>query len=132
MVDEFVTARRRDPGQPPVVFVYQGTPEHGSEFFGDDPAVVAIADPSGALFARAGIERGGLRQMFGLRSWRAGVRATLRGHRIGRRVGDPWTMPTVLAVRDGVVVAEHVGTHAGDHPDVAGLPALIETVERSA
>lgn len=129
MVDEFVTARRSDPDQPPVVFVYQGTPEQGASFFGDDPSVVAVADPTGSLFAGAGVTRGGLQQMFGLRSWRAGVRATLQGHRIGRKVGDPWTMPTVLAVHDGTVVAEHVGEHAGDHPDVAALPHLLRTLE---
>jgi len=113
------------------VFVYQGTADQGPMFFegrfgeGDVP-LEAIADPDGDLFASFAIERGGIRAMFGLRSWRSGLRAVRKGHFINRKVGDPWTMPTVVAVADGAIVWEHRGDHAGDHPDVADIPRLIE------
>lgn len=90
-----------------------------------DPDAIGIADPDGALFGLFEIRRGGMREMFGLRSWGAGVRATLKGHLINRKVGDPWTLPTVLAVRNGDVVGEFVGEHAGDHPDVQALPQIL-------
>ena len=94
-----------------------------------DPGAVAIADPDAELFEAFGVERGGMRAMFGLQAWRAGLRAVSQGHMINRKVGDPWTLPTVLAVRDGAVVWEHRGEHAGDHPDVASIPQLLSEVE---
>ena len=100
-------------------------------FFGrlDDHAV-AVADPDGGLYRALDIHRGGIRQMFGLASWRAGIRATLKGHMINRKVGDAWTLPTVFAIRDGSIVGEFRGRHAGDHPDIDAL--FAETIEEPA
>ncbi|MFK8025485.1 MAG: AhpC/TSA family protein [Ilumatobacter sp.] len=124
MVGEFADARDAHPGKTArVVFVYQGRPEQGELFFGKlDANAVAIADPEAELYQAFGIERGGLREMFGLQAWKAGVRATLKGNMINRKIGDPWTMPTVFAVRDGYITGAFRGTHAGDHPDV---PAML-------
>ncbi len=108
------------------MFVYQGTPEQGEMFFGRlDGAAVAIADPDAELYAAFDIARGGMREMFGLASWKAGVRATMKGNLINRKIGDAWTMPTVFAVRHAAVVGEFRGTHAGDHPDVGALFAEV-------
>ncbi len=126
MVGEFDAARERNPHYPPVVFVYQGTVDQAPLFFDRlDPDAVAIADPDAELYRAVGVERGGRREMFGLPSWQAGIRATLSGHRIGRKIGDPWTLPLVMAVVDGVVVWEHRGRHAGDHPDVDGIALVV-------
>ncbi|MEL6892194.1 MAG: hypothetical protein AAFP84_11395 [Actinomycetota bacterium] len=109
-----------------MIFVYQGTAEQGPMYFDRyDADAVAIADPDGELYEAFAIDRGGLREMFGLGAWKAGVRATLKGHLINRKIGDAWTLPTVIAVRDGRIVAEFVGRHAGDHPDVAAIPTEL-------
>ncbi|MEM8923850.1 MAG: hypothetical protein AAGD35_10130 [Actinomycetota bacterium] len=108
------------------MFVYQGTEAQAPMFFDRlDPDAVAIADPDAELYRSFGVERGGWRAMFGLRSWLAGISATLGGHRIGRKIGDPWTLPLVLAVRGRHVIWEHRGTFAGDHPDVDAIPTLL-------
>ena len=90
--------------------------------------VEAIADPDSDLFARFAVERGGFREMFGLRAWASGLRAVRKGHFINRKVGDPWTLPTIVAVRNGAIVWEHRGAHAGDNPDVCGIPRAIEVM----
>ncbi len=108
-----------------MLYVYQGSSRQGPMFFDAlDPDAVAIADPEGVLYAAFAVPRGGMREMFGLRAWLAGVRATVRGHVIGRKIGDPWTLPAVYAVTSGTIVGEFVGAHAGDHPDPAALTAL--------
>lgn len=105
-----------------MVYVYQGTEAQAPRFFSElDPEAVAIADPDAELYRAFGVERGGWRAMFGVRSWLAGIRATLGGHRIGRKIGDPWTLPLVVAVSDGRITWEHRGTFAGDHPDVDAI-----------
>lgn len=88
--------------------------------------VEAIADPDGALATAFSVRRGGLRQMFGLQAWRRGLEAVRKGHFINRKVGDPWTLPTVVAVTDGQIVWEHRGRHAGDHPDVRAIPRFVK------
>ncbi|MEM9041166.1 MAG: hypothetical protein AAGD33_14810 [Actinomycetota bacterium] len=109
------------------MFVYQGRPDQSPLFFDRlDPEATAIADPDGDLFAAFEIRRGGWREMFGLRAWVAGIRATLKGNLINRKIGDPWTLPTVLVASGGRVVAEFIGEHAGDHPDVATLVEQLD------
>ena len=123
MVSEFAAARTaQGPDAPDVVFVYQGTADQGPIFFGRlDEHAVAVADPDAELYRAFGVGRGGLREMFGLASWKAGIRATLKGHLINRKIGDAWTLPTVFAVRGGSLVGEFRGRHAGDHPDLDTL-----------
>lgn len=109
-----------------MVYVYQGTVEQGPMFFDRLVSEVeAIADPDGELFGLFGVKRGGVQAMFGLRSWRRGLQAVAKGHFINRKIGDGWTLPTIVAVRDGVIVWEHRGEHAGDHPNVALIPKLL-------
>lgn len=106
--------------------MYQGTADQAELFFGTLwPGARAVADPDAELYAAFGVRRGGVRQMFGPRVIACGARATLAGHRAARVIGDPWTLPRVVAVRDRAVIWEHDGRHAGDHPDVAAIPALI-------
>jgi len=95
-------------------------------FSGLDDRAIAIADPDGELYRAFAIERGGWREMFGVRSWLAGLRAARKGHLINRKIGDPWTLPTVIAVEDGVIVGEFRGEHAGHHPDIGQLLAEVE------
>ncbi len=126
MVSEFAAARDAKETPPAIVFAYQGATDQFDQFFADlDLDAIAVPDPDGALYTTFGVERGGWREMFGLRSWIAGVRATFQGHRIGRKIGDPWTMPTVISIDDGAFTTVHRGEHAGDHPDPTDLFELI-------
>lgn len=112
---------------PEVIFVYQGDPADGPAWFGPlHPGARAIADAPKRFFDAFGVERGGVREMFGPRSVACGLRAVRKGHVIGRKVGDPWTLPLVVGVRDRQVVWEYRGRYAGDGPDPAAIPALLE------
>ena len=105
-----------------MVFVYQGTAELGPQFFDSlDTEAVAIADPDGDLYRLFDVERGDVRAMFGLRSWKAGIRATLRGHMINRKIGDAWTLPTIVAIRNRTIESTFRGEHAGHLPDLREL-----------
>lgn len=124
---------RTDPSFPRVVFVYQGTPEDGASFFGHDrlwPDAEAVADLPKHLYDAFGVERGGVREMFGARSFACGLRAAVKGNGIGRKVGDGWTLPTVVALRDGQVRWRHHGEHAGDHPRWSDVPDLAGFARR--
>lgn len=115
-----------DPAFPKPVFVFMGSPEEGRAFIdGQWPGASGIADPDKTLYDAFSVPRGGWREMFGFGSWIAGVRATLKGKLIGRRHGDPWTLPVFAVVDGNEVVWRHVGTHAGDHPRLDDISRSI-------
>ena len=104
---------------PPILFFYQGSVEDGKAFFDRLwPEARAVSDFPRDFYNAMNIQRGGLKEMFGAQVWACGVRATLKGQRIGAPVGDPWVMPGLFLVeQNGTVLWQHDFAHAGDHPD---------------
>lgn len=122
-------ARERHPELPPIVFVHQGSLEQGEQLLAERwPEVPAIADPEQELYRAFGLERGGARQLLGPRVWLAGLRALLKGHLVGKPVGDLRQMPGLFLCRGAEVLASHVATHSGDRP---GAPLLLELSRRA-
>lgn len=131
-----------------LVFVYQGSAEQGEAWFAglaDDGSEAAVADPDTGIQRALGVARGGMAAMFGPGAVACGIRAVRKGHRIGRKVGDPWTLPLVSLVErsggrpvpDGTVapvhvsvVWEHRGRHAGDDVDPAELLRIARSRQR--
>ena len=122
-----------DPTFPPVIHVVMGDPEQGEAFVDAHTPLRlrgtarAIADPGQMLYRAFAVPRGGWREMFGLRSWVAGLRATASGKFIGARIGDGWTLPVWVVIVDERVLWRWVGTHAGDRPDIASVPRVTRS-----
>ena len=118
----------RDPSIPRIVFVVMAAAGDGERYVdAHTPSEAAgtaagIADPDKVLHRAFGVPRGGWREMFGLRAWAAGVRATVRGKTIGAKVGDGWTLPTWVVLDGAEVTWRWTGTHAGDRPDFREVP----------
>jgi hypothetical protein len=119
MVADVRNAATQDANYPNVVFFYQGTVEQGQDFFANLwKEARAISDTPLVFYKALGIERGGLREMFGPEVWSCGLRAVGKGHFIGLPVGDPFVMPGAFLVSSaGDVLWQHDFRHAGDHPD---------------
>lgn len=115
---------------PDPVFVFMAPADQGAAFLDAHvvPAargtVQGIADPDQTLHRAFEVPRGGWQEMFGPRSWVAGIRATLRGKFIGAKVGDGWTLPVWTVIDGDRVLWRWVGTHAGDRPDLADIPTV--------
>jgi hypothetical protein len=125
MVADLRDLSRAIPDYPPIVFFYQGTPEEGAAFMRKLWAEArAIADLPKRFYNAFGLERGSLGQMFGAPVWACGLRAALKGHFIGKPVGDPWTMPGLFLVEQETITWQHDFKHAGDHPDWRAIPSL--------
>lgn len=107
-----------DPRFPKVIFVYMGDTDEGAGFLEPLwPDASGIADPDKQLYDAFGVDRGGMAEMFGPRAVACGIRATMKGNFIGKKKGDPWTLPTFALVDGDRVVWRHDGEHAGDHPE---------------
>lgn len=121
--DVRIAADRADAGRgeqryPRVVFVHQGTLEQGARFFGRYwPGATAISDPRRRIYDGLGAQRGSLGQVLGPRACACALRAVMKGHAAGRKVGHWRIMPAALLVSpDGRVLHRHPFRHAGDHP----------------
>ncbi len=95
-----------------------GTPEEGASFLESLwPDARGVADPEKRLYEAFDVARGGAVEMFGPGAISCGIKATMKGNFIGRKKGDPWTLPTFVLVEGERVVWRHDGRHAGDHPE---------------
>ncbi len=109
-------------GLPRPLLFFLGDPEAGREFFARAwPAARGVSDPDLRFYAAFGLGRGRVGQLFGPGVWRAGLRAALQGHGVGKPVGDPRVLSGAAVVRGDEVFWEQPSEHAGDLPDFAGL-----------
>lgn len=114
--------REDHPDWPPIVLVYQGNAEQGEALLKSLwPDAPLIADPEQSFWKALDVQRAPFRQLFGLRVWKAALGSFLRGHFIGRPVGDPLLAPGAFLVQDGEVQWRFTPEHAGD---LAGEPHL--------
>ncbi len=107
-----------------IVCVAQGDAKTGKAFsiFFDLPFPVLTCGNDLSVFHAYGLGRGTRGQLFGWRSWTRGFLATLRGHLIGKLVGDGFQMPGVFLVdAQGVIRYAHRHKDATDNPGTREL-----------
>ncbi|MFO1052549.1 MAG: hypothetical protein U1F36_10075 [Planctomycetota bacterium] len=124
-----VAALRRcakdDPRYPRTLLFSQASVEATTTFLASRwPDASAVCDPTRAFYAEFARRRARLGDLLSFGALRATLRALLRGHGIGRVVGDPRQMPGILVVQDRRILWDHPFAHAGDHPDFAAIPRL--------
>ena len=127
MVEDLRLISQADPAYPPILFVFQGSVSEGKAFFDNLwPEARAVSDTPKYFYDVMGIERGGLKEMFGPEVFACGMRAARKGHMIGKPVGDPWEMPGMFLIdRDGNILWQHDFSHAGDHPNFREIPTVV-------
>lgn len=88
--------------------------------------VLHTSDPDKRLYEALALKRGTLWQLFGLKSFTRGfVAGVLRGHLVGRLVGDGFQMPGVFLLRDGRVIRAYRHASAADRPDYESLACEV-------
>lgn len=81
-----------------------------------------ISDPDRRLYRMFGLDKGGIRELFGLRVWLRGLFAgVFAGHGIGSARGNPFQMPGVYVFHKGEVVNGFQHQQASDRPDYMTL-----------
>jgi hypothetical protein len=128
-----VAALRRlsetDPGYPPVVFVYRGTPEEGKQFFDKHwPAARAIGDLTGKLYETFGIHRATLKQAFGSAVIRRALEALRSGIGVGLTGRDVMRMPGLFLIRKPEIIGTRKFAHVGDNPNFAEVGEWVKSL----
>lgn len=109
-----------------VIAVGLGEPKHAERFCGkmEMPLTCVIDSTNDSHFAY-GIGRMGILQAVNPNLIKAGMRAAAAGHTQGKPSGDTFMMNASFIVgRDGIVRWTHYNTHPGDHPAIADILAM--------
>ena len=110
--------------------MHLGRPEEGEEFFALRwPEARAVSDPDRELYAAFGLARGSAGQLFGPGVIWQGVKAALRGHGVGKPVGDPRQMSGWFLIDEGEVVWSHVHEDAGAERRYDELESAVAALE---
>jgi len=87
-----------------------------------------IVDPDRELYRAFGLGRGEGKQLFSPKTFARGFGATLRGHWVGKPVGDPWQMPGVFVIEpDGRVSWEYRSVNISDNVRAEQIVAAMRT-----
>jgi peroxiredoxin len=101
-----------------VVLITQGTPKEAQEFCQSrNLPFLCLSDPKRKAYAPYGLTRGSIGQILGPGIWMSGVKAALKGHHVGKPVGDVFQMPGVFIVdRKGIIRFIHRNRDSSDNP----------------
>lgn len=107
-----------------LIFVHMADDAVAREYFEKfglgDPE--RISDPDCRFYAAMGLGKGTFSQLFGLQVMMRGFEAgVLKGHGIGRQLGDGFQMPGVFLIQNGIVRERFIHRLASDRPDYEEL-----------
>lgn len=103
-----------------LIFVHMASVEEAETYFNKYHLEGAehVSDPNCRYYSNLGLGKGTFSQLFGLRVMMRGVEAGLiKGHGIGRQIGDGFQMPGVFLVQNGIIRERFVHQYASDRPD---------------
>ena len=109
-----------------LIFVHMASHEDATEYFARYNIQDAehVSDPMCQYYAAFGLGKGNFSQLFGLRVMIRGFDAgVLKGHGIGRQIGDGFQMPGVFLIQNGILRESFRHQYASDRPDYDELVA---------
>ena len=132
MVIDAKIMMEKNPFAPQPIFFYQGTVRDGKSFFDKFwPQARAVADLDQRFYSAFDVKTGGMKEMFGPDVWKCGLRAAAKGLFIGKPVGDPFTLTSVILAQRNLILWQYQSIHAGDLPSLTKLehfPQFASTV----
>lgn len=132
-VMDMLTATKRDPNYPQVLFFHHDNLATGKSFFADHwPRAAAVADPDLFFYREFGIPVGGLIERAHPLSLASGVRALLKGNLPRRPSSDPWTLQGTFIVLGDRILWSHDSRYTGHFPKFRGMRQLADALHAQA
>lgn len=109
-----------------LVFVVMASPKETAQFRQEmNSPHTFLCDEAQELYRAFGLKRGGVGQMFNLKTFKRGMEATRAGHRVGRPVGDPWVLGGAFLVSQGGEVTFRKPAHDASENVTASELAMV-------
>ena len=84
-----------------------------------------ISDKHKALYRRFGFGKVSFKSLFGIKNWwRALIAGVVKGHLVGKPMGDPYQMPGVVLFHNRKVINNFVYRYVSDRPDFTRISTL--------
>ena len=115
-----------DPSFPATLYFHLGDREQGDAFFSAlAPEARAVSDPKQKFYNGLGVPRATKLQLLDPRVWACGIRASRKGHKAARPVGDPFVMPGLFLVEGDRINWKFIPDHMGGLPRIADIPRPV-------
>ena len=125
-VAEIRQAGASDPSFPATIYFHLGDLEQGDAFFSAlAPEARAVSDPKLRFYDALGVPKAAKLQLIDPRVWACGIRASRKGHKAGRPVGDPFVMPGLFLVEEDRISWKFIPDHMGGLPRLAEIPRPV-------
>jgi len=108
-----------------IVLVHMSDEDTATDFFNRFGlhGITSISDPDCLLYARFGLTKGSMGQLFGLKNWIRGFEVTGTGRALPsiKQIGDGFQMPGIFLIANSEVRQSFIHKSAADRPDYDGL-----------
>ena len=105
-----------------LIFVHMAEEEYGDEYLEDYglKGEEHISDPDMSLYEYFGLQKGGLRELYGLKTWTR-VIGLKYGGETKQSLGNIKQMPGIFVIQNGTVLNSFIHKSAADKPDYLGI-----------
>jgi len=104
-----------------IVLVHMSDEDTATDFFNRFGlhGITSVSDPDCLLYARFGLTKGSMGQLFGLKNWIRGFEVSGTGKALPsiKQIGDGFQMPGIFLLVDGEVEQSFIHKSAADRPD---------------
>lgn len=110
-----------------MVAVALGEPKHAERYCGSlAPSIDCYCNKTAEVYEVYGLQRAGLTGLLNPGMATAALRAASRGHVQGKPTGDVKMLPgTFIVDKEGLIQYAYYSSHAGDHPDLTAVCAVV-------
>ena len=113
-----------------LVFIHMGPAEVAEKLFKKYKlnGCEHVTDPDSYYYARFGLTKCNISQLFGLTAWAKTMEyGLIKGHEYVLPIGDGFQMPGLFMLQNGLIIAEFRHTAVYDQPDYAEFVACCAT-----
>jgi len=108
-----------------VVFVHMSDTKTADSYFSkyDLADMPHVSDPDCLTYAKFGLTKGSVGQLFGLQNWVRGIEVTVTGKALPtlKQLGDGFQMPGIFLVTGREIRQSFIHKTASDKPDYEGI-----------
>ena len=109
-----------------IVLVHMAEFQEASELFEkyEFRDIHHVSDVDNKYYQEFGLSKGDFKQLFGFKSWLGMGRATIKGNRPDKVMGDPTQLPGIFLLENDKIEKSFIYSSVGDYPNYLDLATI--------